>query len=350
MVWYYSTMSNFVYVALSGGVDSAAAAIILKERGYNVRGVILRLKPLDGADEDIRDAQLVADTLGIPLDIIDEREAFKSITDYFCESYTQGLTPNPCVLCNPTIKFGKLVKYAREQGAQFLATGHYSQIIEENGTFGIKRNPSSKDQSYFLSRLNQEILSFVRFPLSTYSKDEIRQLVEKHNIPVAHKKDSQEVCFIPDNDYISFIEREKHPKAIPGDFISPAGKKLGTHSGIYKYTIGQRKGLGAFGKPMYVLSIDPKLNTVTIGDNADLFKSEIFIEDVSFISGNAPSQSFPCQVKIRCAAKPADALLTLTESGAKITFSAPQRAAAPGQTAAIYIDDILLGGGTICNP
>ena len=180
-------MSNFVYVALSGGVDSAAAAIILKERGYNVRGVILRLKPLDGADEDIRDAQLVADTLGIPLDIIDEREAFKSITDYFCESYMQGLTPNPCVLCNPTIKFGKLVKYAREQGAQFLATGHYSQIIEENGTFGIKRNPSSKDQSYFLSRLNQEILSFVRFPLSTYSKDEIRQLVEKHNIPVDRK-------------------------------------------------------------------------------------------------------------------------------------------------------------------
>ncbi len=350
LVWYHSNMSNFVYVALSGGVDSAAAAIILKERGYDVRGVILRLKPDNLADDDIRDAQAVANTLHIPLDILDERESFKSITDYFCKAYMHGLTPNPCVLCNPTIKFGKLVEYAISNGAEFLATGHYSDIVNEDGAYYIKRNPSSKDQSYFLCGLNQHILSHVKFPLSTYTKDEIRALVEKYNIPVAHKKDSQEVCFIPDNDYISFIEKEFKPDAIPGDFLSTNGEKLGTHSGLYKYTIGQRKGLGAFGKPMYVISINPESNSVTIGDNEELFKTTIHIKDINFIAGKAPSETFPCQVKIRCAAQPADAILTLTENGAQITFTQPQRAAAPGQTAAIYKDDILLGGGTICNP
>lgn len=350
IVWYYAFMSNFVYVALSGGVDSAAAAILLQERGYDVRGVILRLKPGNLADADIRDAQLVADCLGIPLDILDERESFKSITDYFCKSYMQGLTPNPCVLCNPTIKFGKLVNYAIEKGADFLATGHYSDIVQKNGTYFIKRNPSAKDQSYFLCGLNQDILSHIRFPLSNYSKDEIRTLVEKRNIPVARKKDSQEVCFIPDNDYISFIEKEFNPQAIPGDFLSTKGERLGTHAGLYKYTIGQRKGLGAFGKPMYVISIDPQTNSVTIGDNEELFKTEIYIEDINFLAGNPPATPFTCQVKIRCASRPADATLTLTDSGGKIIFDQPQRAAAPGQTAAIYKDDILIGGGTICNP
>ncbi len=343
-------MDNFVYVALSGGVDSAAAAILLKKHGYNVRGVILRLKPDNGADEDIKDAQAVADALHIPLDILDEREAFKSITDYFCNAYLQGLTPNPCVLCNPTIKFGKLVEYARQKGAQFLATGHYSNIINQDGVYYIKRNPSAKDQSYFLCGLNQDLLSFVKFPLSNYSKDEIRRIVEEHNVPVAHKKDSQEVCFIPDNDYISFIEKQFNPKATPGDFLSTSGEKLGTHSGLYKYTIGQRKGLGAFGKPMYVISIDPKTNSVIIGDNGELFKSKIYIKDINFLAGNAPQQSFDCFVKIRCAAQPAKARLTITPQGAEIEFSDPQRAAAPGQTAAIYSDDILIGGGTICNP
>ncbi len=343
-------MSNFVYVALSGGVDSAAAAIILKERGYNVRGVILRLKPGDEADKDIKDAQCVADALNIPLDILDERESFKTITDYFCESYLQGLTPNPCVLCNPTIKFGKLVKFANENGADFLATGHYSDIIEKDGAFYIKRNPTGKDQSYFLCGLTQDILSKVRFPLSDLSKERIREIVAEKNIPIAQKKDSQEVCFIPDNDYISFIQKQKNPKALPGDFLSTKGEKLGTHSGLYKYTVGQRKGLGAFGKPMYVISIDPKTNSVIIGDNVELFKSTIHVNNLNFLDGKKPNEEFSCQVKIRCAAKPADAVFTPTENGGTITFAEPQRAAAPGQTAAIYIDDILLGGGTICNP
>ncbi len=342
-------MSNLVYVALSGGVDSAAAAILMKERGYEVRGVTLRLKPGNLADKDIEDAQKVADTLEIPLEILDERESFKKITDYFCNAYLNGLTPNPCVLCNPTIKFGKLVEHALKNGADYLATGHYSDIINENGTFYIKRNPSSKDQSYFLCGLNQHLLSHVTFPLSNLTKQEIRDLAESRNIEVAHKKDSQEVCFIPDNDYISFIEKEFSPEAISGDFLSTDGKKLGTHSGIYKYTIGQRKGLGSFGKPMYVISIDSDKNTVTIGDNEELFKKVITVKDLNFLSGEAPAEKFECEVKIRCAARPAKAVAEITEQGATIEFQEPQRAAAPGQTAAIYINDILIGGGMICN-
>ncbi len=344
-------MSETVFVAISGGVDSAAAAILLKERGFNVRGVTLRLKPHNLADKDIEDAKAVADTLDIPLDILDMRDEFKKVTDYFCNEYLEGRTPNPCVMCNPNVKLGKLLEYTLAQGGDLLATGHYANIVKnENGAYYIKRNPSSKDQSYFLCGLNQHILSHVIFPIADLSKPEIRQLASDNNIPVAEKKDSQEVCFIPDNDYISFIEREFNPKATPGAFLSSSGEKLGTHSGIYKYTIGQRKGLGAFGKPMYVLSIDAKNNAVIIGDNNELFKEEIYIRDINFLSGKAPSNEFKCEVKIRCAAKPAKATLSLSGDMGKIVFQEPQRAAAPGQTAAIYIDDILIGGGTICNP
>ncbi|MBE6748429.1 MAG: tRNA 2-thiouridine(34) synthase MnmA [Ruminococcaceae bacterium] len=342
-------MSKVCFVALSGGVDSAATAFVLKEQGYDVRGVTLRLKPGNLADNDIADAKAVADSLGIPFTVLDRREEFKKITDYFCNEYLMGRTPNPCVVCNPTIKFGELIKYTKENGGEFLATGHYAEIIEdENGIFHIKKAPSRKDQSYFLCKLNQDILKNVRFPLSSYTKEEVRELATKAGLDVAKKKDSQEVCFIPDDDYVSFIEKEKNPEAKFGDFISSTGEVLGEHKGIYKYTIGQRKGLGAFGKPMYVLNLNPQNNTVTVGDNVELFKDEISCSEVSFVSGILPECELKCAVKIRCAAKPAEAVLTMTgENTCKIKFAEPQRAAATGQTAVFYDGDILLGGGTI---
>ncbi len=342
-------MAEVCFVAMSGGVDSAATAIVLKEQGYDVRGVMLRLKPDSLADDDIADAQKVANTLGIPLTVLDRREEFKKITDYFCNEYLNGRTPNPCVVCNPLIKFGELVKFTKENGGKFLATGHYADIIkDENGIFHIKKVPSRKDQSYFLCKLTQDILKNVHFPLSSFTKEEVRELAEKAGLDVAKKKDSQEVCFIPDDDYISFIEKEKNPDAPFGDFISSTGEKLGEHKGIYKYTVGQRKGLGAFGKPMYVLSLSAKNNTVTIGDNDELFKSEISLDDVSFVSGIIPANEIRCEVKIRCAAKSAAAILKMTgEKSCIIKFSESQRAAASGQTAVFYDGDILLGGGTI---
>ncbi len=342
-------MPDICFVALSGGVDSAATAYVLKNQGFDVRGVMLRLKPDDLANEDIEDAKKVANNLNIPFTVLDRREEFKKITDYFCNEYLNGRTPNPCVMCNPLIKFGELIKYAKENGGKFLATGHYADIIkDENGIFHIKKVPSRKDQSYFLCKLNQEILQYVRFPLSIYSKEEVRELAEKAGLTVANKKDSQEVCFIPDDDYISFIENEKNPETVFGDFVSSSGEVLGEHKGIYKYTVGQRKGLGAFGKPMYVLSLNPKENTVTIGDNDELFKSKIECEDVSFVSGEMPFCELNCEVKIRCAAKPCNAVLKMTdEKNCIIEFSEPQRAAAKGQTAVFYDGDILLGGGTI---
>lgn len=341
-------MKKICYAALSGGVDSAAAAVILKERGYDVRGLTLRLKPGSLADADIADAQKVAAALSIPLTVLDRREEFKKITDYFCNEYLAGKTPNPCVMCNPQIKFGQMLDYALSHGADYLATGHYSEIsLDSDGLYSIKRNKTHKDQSYFLCRLNQQILSHVLFPLSEYSKDEARQKAMLAGLSVAEKKDSQEVCFIPDNDYISFIEHEKHPEAKSGSLVSADGRIMGTHSGLYKYTVGQRKGLGAFGKPMYVLGVNRNDNTVIIGENSELFKTVITADNLSFLKGAVPAESFDAQVKIRCAAPPANAHITVKDGVARIEFEIAQRAAAPGQTAAFYDGETLLGGGTI---
>ena len=341
-------MKEICYIALSGGVDSAAAAVILKERGFDVRGITLRLKPGSLADGDIADAGRVADVLGIPLTVLDLRDEFKAVTDYFCNEYLEGRTPNPCVFCNPQIKFGKMLEFALANGAQYLATGHYSEIaVDDDGLYVIRRNKTRKDQSYFLCRLNQHILSHTIFPLSDYSKDEVRLKAELAGLDVAGKKDSQEVCFIPDNDYISFIEREKNPDAPGGSLVGTDGTVLGKHTGLYKYTIGQRKGLGAFGKPMYVLSVNKADNTVTIGENAELFKSSVTVGCLSFLKGAPPADKFTAQVKIRCAAQPANALVTINNGIAAIEFETAQRAAAPGQTAAFYDGDTLLGGSVI---
>jgi tRNA-specific 2-thiouridylase len=348
------TIKN-IYVALSGGVDSAVAAILLKEQGYNVIGVTLRLKPGNLADGDIADAKAVADKLCIPLEIVDLRNEFKTITDYFCREYINGKTPNPCVLCNPTIKLGKLVEHALKNGVDYVATGHYAEITKDSdGEYLIKRNPSGKDQSYFLCRLNQHILSHVIFPIAELTKPEIREIAEKNGIPVAQKKDSQEVCFIPDNDYISFIEREFSPEAIPGDFVSPDGEKLGTHAGIYKYTIGQRKGLGiALGAPKHVLKIDAHTNTVVLGDHDELYTSDVQAVDVRIrdMQWLTDSPQVTARIRYKSPAVPATVQISQLTNNlspiANIHFDQPVWGVTPGQSLVIYKDGLLVGGGII---
>lgn len=334
---------------MSGGVDSAASAYLLKEAGYDVRGVTLRLKPGDLADADIADAKRAAEILSIPFEVLDLRSEFKKITDAFCREYLNGRTPSPCVFCNPTIKFGELLDFALQNGGDYLATGHYARVTKEHGgLFALRKNPFPKDQSYFLCRLDQTILSHVLFPLGEYSKPRARDFARQAGLFIADKKDSQEVCFIPDNDYVGFIEREFAPEKKPGDFLSETGEVLGRHGGLYRYTVGQRKGLGAFGKPMYVLALDAKTNTVTVGENAALFKTRALLQNLSFVSGTAPSSEVRCLVKIRAGAIPAKATVRfLPDCSAEVLFDEPQRAVSPGQTAAFYDGDKVLGGGVI---
>ncbi|NMP37482.1 MAG: tRNA 2-thiouridine(34) synthase MnmA [Clostridiales bacterium] len=343
-------MKKTAAVGLSGGVDSAVAALLLREQGYDVFGITLRLKPADASDSDISDAQAVADRLGIRLIVCDKRSEFeKSVISDFVNAYARGLTPSPCVGCNQLIKFGLMADTAFEQGADFLATGHYAEIERNsNGGCTLKRAQSAKDQSYFLCRLSEKQLSKTLFPLGALSKNEVRSVAERYALPVAHKHDSQEVCFIPDNDYARFVEERLGTPVPNGNFLNSSGEVVGTHSGIIRYTIGQRKGLGAFGEPMYVTKIDAAANTVTIGKNDELFTNDITIQNISTVSGKPLPEALRCEVKIRCAAKPAPAVITpLPDRRAKIVFDLPQRAAAPGQTAAIYSGDTVLGGGEI---
>ncbi|NLA76895.1 MAG: tRNA 2-thiouridine(34) synthase MnmA [Clostridiales bacterium] len=342
-------MKKTAAIGMSGGVDSSVAALLLSQQGYDVFGITLRLKPGDGSDADIADARRVADRLGIKLIVCDLREKFaETVISDFVNAYKNGLTPNPCVGCNPLIKFGLMADTAFENGADFLATGHYAVIEHSPGGYTLKRAQSAKDQSYFLCRLSENQLSRALFPLGRLSKQEVRELAAQYGFDVAEKKDSQEVCFIPGNDYAAFVEARLPLSAPSGAFINSSGDIVGTHSGIIRYTIGQRKGLGAFGEPMYVTKIDAVSNTVTIGKNEELFTREITVRDISTVSGRRLPDSLRCEVKIRCAARPAAAVLTpLPDRRAKIVFDLPQRAAAPGQTAAIYSGDTVLGGGEI---
>jgi tRNA-specific 2-thiouridylase len=267
-----------IAIGLSGGVDSSAAALLLLEQGYDVTGIILRLKPDSLADEDISDARRIADCLGIELHVVDRREIFrKKVIEPFVSEYLHARTPNPCVECNAAIKFGAMLDYALEIGCDGIATGHYARIEENNGRYLLKRSESAKDQSYFLYRLNQFQLSHAMFPLEGMEKEKIREIAEKANLPVAQKRDSQEICFVPDDDYIAYLSAMgiSSPK---GSFIDKSGNILGTHNGIINYTIGQRKGLGAFGKPMFVTGINAENNTVTIGENGSQYSRGLIAE------------------------------------------------------------------------
>ena len=342
-----TTMNNMrVLLGMSGGVDSSVAAFLLKEKGYDVLGVTLILTENDNG-ENARDAKAVSDFLGIPHKTYDLRKDFKkSVTDYFVSEYKEGRTPNPCVACNKKIKFGKMLELADENGCSHIATGHYAKILEkENGAFSLtKASFREKDQTYFLYTLSQNQLSRSIMPLGDFSKPEIRELAEKIGINVARKRDSQDICFIPDGDKNAFLKKYLPEKE--GNFVDVNGNVLGKHKGIFHYTVGQRKGLGmAFGKPMFVLSINPLNNTVVLGEAGSEMSESFEISDTNFILPIPENNE--CMVKVRYSAPEIPCILEKSENGYKVTLKTPARAITPGQAAVFYVGDEVLGGGTI---
>lgn len=343
-----------IAVAMSGGVDSSVAAALLQQQGHHLIGLTMQLfAPCSpGPGSAAHDAALVAAQLEIPHHIINLEQQFSSmVVADFIQQYRQGQTPNPCICCNRSIKFGLLLDAARQLGADFLATGHYvRKTVTAAGSHQLRMAANcSKDQSYFLYTLSSQQLQQLLFPLGEISsKDEVRQLASQFNLPVADKGDSQEVCFIPDDDYVAFLEGQGGLQPVPGEIIHISGKPLGQHSGTHRYTIGQRKGLGiAWSEPLYVLEIDPAANRLVVGEQQHLLKSGLMAETVSWIN-QPPDVELDCSCKIRYRHQPiACRVRSLPDDRCQVEFMEPQRSVTPGQYVVFYQDDQVLGGGRI---
>lgn len=350
-----------VMVAMSGGVDSSVAAALLKEQGYDVTGITIKLWPkyIDPSEDTggccslaaVEDARRVAQILDIPYYVLNMQKEFQEqVIDRFTDEYKLGRTPNPCIECNRSIKFGRLLEKAVQLGMDYVATGHYARIIREDGGARLFRGRDmDKDQSYALYALDQDMLRKILFPVGEYRKDEIRALAAKYGLRIANKPDSQEICFIPDNNYKEFLMAHGGVRQKPGNIVDIKGNVLGTHTGIYNYTIGQRKGLGlAAGEPLYVVDLNPEDNTVVVGSNTDVFSSVFTVTDFNWISGGAPAKQFTAGVMIRYNSKSHPAEISLeTENRVRVEFNQPQRAVTPGQSAVVYKDEEVLGGGII---
>ena len=348
-----------VVVGISGGVDSALSAYLLKEQGHEVTGAMMLtwdksmpIPPVTGGclapeEEDLEAAQSVAKSVGIPLVTVNLAKEFSEIVlKNFKQEYASGRTPNPCLICNQNLKFGLLMQGVKKQGVDFdkFATGHYSRISYDENLKRFQLKTASdikKDQSYFLYRLNQEQLSKIIFPLSELPKTEVRKLAEKYKLPVAKRQDSQDFYAGDYKDILQF-----KPKR--GDIVDKTGKVLGHHEGIWNFTIGKRKGLlgGGTKEPIYVIGLDSCHNRVIVGGKQDVFSKEIIVENINWVS-IPPTEIFKAQVKIRAQHKPADAEITVKDNTAKVIFAEPQMAVTPGQSAVFYNGDILLAGGVI---
>lgn len=367
LVWTYfslifnmgENMARKVIVAMSGGVDSSVAAWLLKREGYEVIGVTMQIWPQTEDNtkaccslEAVNDARRVAWKLGIPHYVLNFRQEFEEkVINEFCDEYLAGRTPNPCIACNRYIKFESLLKKARALSADYIATGHYVRREHDPKTnewilkVGID---DTKDQSYALYHMTQEQLQYTLFPLGTYRKIEIRAMAKEEGLPVADKAESQEICFVEDS-YGDFLEKHRQLSPTPGDIIDSQGKKLGEHKGIYRYTIGQHKGLGlALGYPVYVTKINPLKNTIQVGRKEELYQTTLIGEHYSFISGLVPSKPLKVKVKIRYNAPMVPAVIRIeSQDFIRVNFEKPQRAVTPGQAVVFYADDIVLGGATI---
>ncbi len=372
-------MSKRVVLAMSGGVDSSAAAVLLREQGYEVIGLFMRSGATEAADAtvcrtslsadlpilnvkahkqgccsatDAADARRVADSLDIPFHALNFQDAFGRIKDYFADEYLAGRTPNPCVMCNNWLKFGKLWEFAQQVGAEFIASGHYARIVsgpDDNPRPALTRGlDRSKDQSYVLFGINKQILDRVIFPVGTFAKTEIRELARQTGLRVADKPDSQEICFIPDNDYVGFLDRYRGSQPTAGDVVDTAGNVVGQHDGYQQFTVGQRKGLGiAFGTPRYVVGVEPATRRVIVGTRDDLMEGTLEADRLNWLIDDVPSQ-FTCHAQIRSQHAAAEAEVQVLDTDRlRVRFTEPQFGIAPGQAVVLYDGDRVLGGGWI---
>lgn len=350
-----------VLVGMSGGVDSSVAAYLLKEQGYEVIGVTMQIWQDDEEFIEkeggccslsaVADARRVANKIGIPFYVMNFKDAFKrNVIDYFVDEYMEGRTPNPCIACNKFIKFSSFLDKAMAMGIDYVATGHYAIIEKHNDRYIIKKSEDDKkDQTYALYNLTQFQLERTLMPCGQYKKSKIREIAKEIGLRVHNKKDSEEICFIPDNDHGRYIKNRFPNKVREGNFVDKQGNILGTHKGIVYYTIGQRKGLGiAFGKPMYVVDINPFRNEVVLGDLEDLLNTELIAKDTNYIPFDTLKEPMEVEVKIRYSQTPSKAIITPIEDGrVRVNFHEKQRAITKGQSVVFYKDDLLIGGGII---
>ncbi len=354
-------MNKKVVIGMSGGVDSSVAAYLLKNQGYDVIGVTMQVWQEDKDYEEreggccslsaVEDARRVADKLHIPFYVMNFRDIFKrDVIDYFIDEYINGRTPNPCIACNKYIKFDEFLRRAMGLGAEYIATGHYSKIIKQGDRYLLKRaEDDKKDQTYVLYNMTQYQLEHTLMPCGDYSKDEIRTIAKELNLEVHNKKDSEEICFISDNNHGRYISEVLPGRVKEGNFVDKQGNILGRHKGIVYYTIGQRKGLGiALGRPVFVIDINPFKNEVVLGNEEDIFKTELIAKDLNFIPFDKLHYPIEVKAKIRYSSKPAEAIVSPVEPNkVKVTFKEKQRAITKGQSVVFYDKDIVIGGGII---
>lgn len=345
---------------MSGGVDSSLAALLMKEKGYECIGCTMKLYENEDAGiektktccslDDVEDARNVACLLDMPFYVFNFTERFRTqVIDRFVQSYEEGRTPNPCIDCNRYMKFDKLYERAKLMGCEYIVTGHYARIEKEDGKFFLKKAlDETKDQTYVLYTLTQDQLAHTMFPLGDLTKRTVRNIAEKNGFINANKPDSQDICFVPDGDYASVIEKYTGRICMPGNFVDTEGNIMGRHKGIIHYTLGQRKGLGiAAGKPVYVCEIRPQTREVVLGNPEDLMSRDVYVSDFNWISGNAPGGRIRCTAKVRYRKSEQPAVLSVEGDIVHIVFDQPQRAITPGQAAVVYDGDVVLGGGTI---
>ncbi|MBR4684647.1 MAG: tRNA 2-thiouridine(34) synthase MnmA [Spirochaetia bacterium] len=348
-------------IAMSGGVDSSVAALLMKEKGYECIGCTMHLYDNEDAGipkshtccslADVEDARRVAYSLGMDYFVFNfTRDFRKQVIEKFIQCYEDGQTPNPCIDCNRYMKFAKLFERAQILQCGYVVTGHYAQIEYIDGSYLLKKSADeSKDQSYVLYMLDQEQLAHISFPLGSMRKSQVREIAAEHGFCNAGKPDSQDICFVPDGDYASIIKKHTGKKPVTGDFLDTKGHVIGKHRGIINYTIGQRRGLGiSASEPLYVVSIHPEDNTVVVGHDCDLFSRNVQVRDFNWISGKAPEKEILCKAKIRYRSREQEAVAYPKEDGTvEIVFNQGQRAVTPGQAAVLYDGDVVLGGGVI---